>query len=62
MKCPSDSIAPIVTTAVTSALATYLCQSENRKRVFIKVKDWMNSLKVSVTRNNKTTVKVEDAE
>jgi len=56
MKCQSDNIVPIVTTAVASALTTYLCQSENRKKMFTKVKDWVNSLKVSTTQ----AIKVEE--
>lgn len=60
MKCQQlvKACIPTIMGAAAGALTTYLCKTENRRHVFTKVKDWMNSLKVSVTGNGKT----EDAE
>ena len=60
MKCQSEESScqcqqlakaciPTIMGAAAGALATYLCQTENRKRVFNTIKGWVNSVKVSTT-------------
>ena len=72
MKCQTDNncqcqnlakaCIPTIMAAAAGALTTYLCQSENRKRVFAKVKDWVNSLKVSTTQAIKVTQAIKAEE